>query len=86
MLESNLLKLDEKDIREIIVNTQFLKLNISYYPLKKVTNYLSNSITYKVISGGNSLSYQKHVQVIHELTRNSIISKFCYLFLLLYKF
>ena len=43
-------------MREIIVNTQFLKLN--------VTSYLNDSITYTVVSGGNSLSYQKHVQVI----------------------
>ena len=63
--------------REIIVNTQFLKLNVSYYLifLKNVTNYLSNSITYIVISCGNSLSYQKHVQIIHELARNSITLK-----------
>ena len=56
------------------MNTQFLKLNVSYYLIffKNVTNYLSNSITYIVISGGNLLSYQKHVQVIHELTRNLI--------------
>ena len=27
------------------------------------------------LSGGNSLCYQKHVQIIHKLTRNSITSK-----------
>ena len=63
-----------------IFKTQLL-LNI----LKNVTNYPSNSITYIVISGGNSLSYQNYVKVIHELTKNSITSKsldiyfYCYI-------
>ena len=43
--------------------------------LKNVTNYPKDGITYTVVSGGNSLCYQKHVQVIHKLTRNSITSK-----------
>ena len=34
-----------------------------------------HSNTYKVLSDGNSLSYQKYVQVIHKLTKNSITSK-----------
>ena len=54
--------------------------------LKNITNYPNNSITYTVLSSGNSLSYQKHEQVIHKLTRNSITSKVWYLFLLIYKF
>ena len=43
--------------------------------LKNVTNYPNDAITYTVISDGNSLYYQKHVQVIHKLTKNSITSK-----------
>ena len=43
--------------------------------LKNITNYPKDAITYTVVSGGNSLCYQKHVQVIHKLIRNSITSK-----------
>ena len=43
--------------------------------MKNITNYPNDSITHTMVSGGNSLSYQNHVQVIHKLTRNSITSK-----------
>ena len=43
--------------------------------LENVTNYLNDSITYTVISGTNSLNYQKYVQVIHKLIKNPTTSK-----------
>ena len=59
------------------MNTQFLTLNLNYYPifLKNITNYPSDPITYTVISGGNSLSYKKYIQVINKLVKISITSK-----------
>ena len=66
------IKLKRNYSKYSIFNTQFKLLpNL----LKNITNYASDSITYTVVSGGNWLSYQKHVQIIHELTRNSITSK-----------
>ena len=59
-----------------IITDNIKKKNYSESQSFKKYNQLPlNSITHIVISGGNSLSYQKHVQVIHELTRYSIILK-----------